>query len=1014
MRIVKYVLAALVIAIFFPRLSYAATPDRISGALDIGPTVTLHGNAPRAAQARYDQGPVDPALRLGYMTLLTMPSVGQQKALKELVAQQQDPRSPNYHKWLTPEQWAARFGLSRGDVQKITKWLRSEGFRVGNVARGRNWISFSGTAVQVQRAFGTEIHRFNVNGEMHVGNAEAPRIPAALAGIVAGLRGLDDFHVKTKVGQTRPYYYEGNLGQHDFLAPGDIATMYSIDAFYGASPAIDGTGEKLVIVGQTDIFLTDINDFRAAFGLTPISGCTSDSTTGLLTGCSAGTSNFQYVLVPNAPDPGTPSLSDLSEADLDLEWSGAVARNAKIIYVNAPVVFGSENLVSGGIWDAWYYAVDQNLAPVISMSYGKCEWKFPWDVSTTDEIELLKANSEGITFLNASGDSGAAECDPNDTDPKGASATGGWAVSYPASSPEVTGVGGTAIPVANYSSQYWGTSNSPDGGSALSYIPEQAQNDDAEFAQWCTLGSPTFQFCSQGGNPPVAGWIPITSEQTAQEDLGILSSGGGASNCAVQNPTFTACISGFPQPSWQTVTVPNQASARFSPDISLAASANSPGYIFCTPQEAWGGNGTSSTCVNGISGSSGALELYHSHIGGTSAATPVFAGMVTLLNQYLAGPSSPGLGNINPTLYQLAAVAPAPFHPVTTGDNYVFCQPGTGEPGAPACPSNGTAVLGFSASNADATTGYNLVTGLGSVNAFMLAQAWAATLPFTLSASPTSLTAVAGQNSNTSTITITPQNGFSGAVTLACSAGLPTGATCNFTTVNSTSSTLVIQTAANMARVSNVPITVKGTSGGVSNITTVSLTVTPTTENFSLTSNLGTNGTLVVTQGTSGSVSLTVNSSTGFVGTNGGHSSTSLPLTYSCSGLPSGSSCNFSPSNPSSQTSITLSIGTAPPTARLLKPVDRGLRLFYAVLLPGLVGIAFTFGSRKRSLGGMRMLGLIMVLGLSTLGLGSCGGYGITSLDPGKPNETYSITVNATTGGANPVSAQTVFTLQVN
>jgi subtilase family serine protease len=1007
MRIVKYLVAALAVAILFPRLSDAATPDRISGALNIGPTVTLHGNVYRGAQARFDQGLVDPALRLGYITLLTMPSARQQKALKELVAQQQDPKSPNYRKWLTPEQWADRFGLSRGDVQKITEWLNSEGFRVGNVARGRNWISFSGTAAQVQRAFGTEIHRFNVDGEMHVGNASAPRIPAALAGIVAGLRGLDDFHVKTKVGGTRPYYYDGALGQPDFLAPGDIAIMYGIDAFYNASPAIDGTGEKLVIVGQTDIFLTDINDFRAAFGLTAISGCTSDSTTGLLTACSGN--NFQYVLVPNAPDPGSPSLPDLSEADLDVEWSGAVARNAQIIYVNAPAVFGSSNLVSGGVWDAWYYAVDQNLAPVISMSYGKCEWKFPYDLSTTDEVELLKANSEGITFLNASGDTGAAECDPNDTDPKGASATGGWAVSYPASSPEVTGVGGTAIPLANFSSQYWGTSNGPDGGSALSYIPEQAENDDAEIAQWCGLANPTYPYCSQGGNPPVAGWIPITSAQTAQEDFGILSSGGGASNCAVQNQTFTVCISGFPQPSWQTVTVPNQAGARFSPDISLAASPDFTGYIFCTPQEAWGGSGTASTCVNGISGSSGALELYNSRIGGTSAATPVFAGIVTLLNQYLAGPSSSGLGNINPTLYQLAAAVPAAFHPVITGDNYVFCQPGTGEPGAPACPSTGTAVLGFSASNADATTGYNLVTGLGSVDAFMLGQAWVGSLPFTLSASPTSLTAVAGQNSNTSTITITRQNGFSGAVTLSCSAGLPTGATCNFTTVSSTSSTLVIQTAANMAPVSNVPITVKGTSGSVSSITTVTLSVTPTTESFSLTSNLGTNGILSVTPGTSGSVSLTVTSSTGFVLTNGGLSSTTLPLTYSCAGLPSGSSCNFSPSNPSSQTSITLSLST-PPAARLLKPVGSGPRISYAVLLPGLVGIVFTFGFRKRSLGSMRTLGLIMLLAFSTLGLGSCGSYGITNL----PSASYSVTVSATTGGANPLTAQTAFTLQLN
>ena len=120
------------------------------------------------------------------------------KALTQLVAEQQDRRSPNYRKWLTPEQWADRFGLSHGDIQKLTAWLKSQGFTVLNVARGRNWITFSGTAAQVQSAFGTEIHRYNVGGEMHVANASAPKIPAALSGIVAGLRGLDDFRLETE------------------------------------------------------------------------------------------------------------------------------------------------------------------------------------------------------------------------------------------------------------------------------------------------------------------------------------------------------------------------------------------------------------------------------------------------------------------------------------------------------------------------------------------------------------------------------------------------------------------------------------------------------------------------------------------------------------------------------------------------------------------------------------------------------------------------------------------------
>ena len=427
MRIVKSTLSTLVSAILLAALSstlsFAAAPDRINGALSGGPTVTLHGNVHRNAQPQFDQGPANPALKLGYVTLLTVPTASQQTALRQLLADQQNPKSPNFRKWLTPEQYADRFGLSAADVQKITTWLQSEGFKVVNVARSRNWIAFSGTAAQVQSAFGTEFHRYNVNGEMHVANATAPRIPAALSGVVVGMRGLHDFYLKPKaVKNTRaahPDYYD-NLFQPpsppDFLAPGDLATIYDINALYNLTPAIDGTGQKLAIIGQTDVFLSDLNDFRSGFGLTQITGCTSDSTSNLLNGCTvSSTANFQYVLVPGSTDPNTPT-GDITEADLDLEWSSAIARGAQIIYVNAPIIFSGNTYISGGVTEAWYTAVADNIAPVISLSYGSCEFddNFVLDASgnpLADELELMQANSQGITFVNSSGDSGAAECD---------------------------------------------------------------------------------------------------------------------------------------------------------------------------------------------------------------------------------------------------------------------------------------------------------------------------------------------------------------------------------------------------------------------------------------------------------------------------------------------------------------------------------------------------------------------------------------------------------------------------
>ena len=269
--------------------------------------------------------------------------------------------------------------------------------------------------------------------------------------------------------------------------------MYDITPLY--TTAIDGTGEKLVIAGQTDIYLADINDFRAGFGLSQISGCSSAPSGGVVI-APCNTTNFQYVLLlpSGLSDPLTPSLGDVTEADLDIEWSGAVARNAQIIYVNAPTFYNGNTYIGGGVWNAWYYAVDNQSTlgeSVISLSYGDCEFNNNNVLTANgqpgaDEVELMKANSEGITFLNSSGDSGAAECDQSTntaTNPPNL-AVGGLAVSYPASSPEVTGVGGTALTFpAGLQSPYWGTTNGSDGGSAQNApLPETTWNDNEELA----------------------------------------------------------------------------------------------------------------------------------------------------------------------------------------------------------------------------------------------------------------------------------------------------------------------------------------------------------------------------------------------------------------------------------------------------------------------------------------------------------------------------------------------------
>lgn len=787
--------------------SFAAAPDRITGPIDSSQTVALAKSHHRKAQPQNDRGMVDPSLELNYIELFMAPSASEQQALNQLLAQQQDRTSPNYHKWLAPQQYADRFGLSPNDLTKITAWLKSEGFEIISIGAGRNTIIFSGTAAQAQRAFGTEIHYYEVDGVRHFANSTPIMVPSALSGIVSSVMGLHNFlprpaHARKRIGvmgNAQPNYYDSNFIFPNLLAPDDIATIYNIAALYAASNPIEGNGEKLAVVGQTDVYLDDLVDFRNGFNLPAItaSNCTLYGNQAVQ---SCNDPYFQYVLPSGTTDLGAPSTcGDLSEADLDLEWSGATARKAQIIYVNSPVTYSSDcSEVTGGagVFASLAWAIDPNgspLAPVVSMSYGECE-----AFDTVDLTSILQqGSSEGVTIVNSAGDSGSAGCDdspPNNAvNPPFSPAVNGLAVNYPASSPDVTGVGGTAISLADDSyptlnTTYWNTTLGPNGGTAKMYIPEIAWNDNEEWASFCqsTPPSPSNDFCTQGGQTAVPGWVKLTTSATAaqvQSDIWIYQGGGGASNCWYENnsdeclgPGAGPTGGGFAQPTYQqSLSVTGApADVRYVPDVSLLASPNFPGYIFCTAESEFIQGGTSSsTCANGIAT---ALNngSYISAIGGTSASTPTFAGIVTLLNEYLVGPDSVGLGNINTQLYALAASTatsstPA-FHQDTTGDNMVYCQANTpaDEPSNIVCPSSG--VFGFLASNKDTAkgTGYNLVTGLGSVNAYNLAFAWAAT-----EGSATTTTVTSSQNpaiqgamvTLTATVTTTGSNQPTGTVT---------------------------------------------------------------------------------------------------------------------------------------------------------------------------------------------------------------------------------------------------------
>lgn len=479
--------------------------------------VKLTGHMHPNARTEFDQGRVAPGMEMSTVMLTLAPSAEQKTALDQLLKEQQTVGSANYHQWLTPEQFGERFGASDADVAKITAWLASQGLSVVSVGRGRSAISVNGTASQFEAAFQTELHHYLVNGQLHFANASEPQVPAAFSGVVATIRGLHDFRAKAR--HHSPHAgaipsaaaldprHTSSTGRH-YLAPDDLATIYNIKPLYAAG--FDGTGQKIVVAGQTQVDPADISTFRSSYGLSATLP--------------------QMVLVPGTKNPGL-SQDDLSEADLDLEWSGAVARNASIIYI-----------YTNDVLDAVQYAIDQNLAPVISLSYGLCELETFSSDAASFRSWALQGNAQGITWFSASGDSGGADCGDNPNN--------GLSVDTPGSVPEVTSIGGTEF--SEGPDTFWTPTDGANGLSAIGYIPEVAWNDSL-----------------LDGEPS--------------------STGGGTSIY-------------FTKPSWQVGPgVPND-NARHVPDVSLSASADHDGYLVYTggSLQVFGGTSVPTPCFAGI------------------------------------------------------------------------------------------------------------------------------------------------------------------------------------------------------------------------------------------------------------------------------------------------------------------------------------------------------------------------------------------------------------------------------
>jgi len=656
-----------------PRAFAQATysQPRIAAAVNDAQTTMLRGNVHPLARAEFDRGPAPATLPMQHMLLVLQRSPAQEAALESFMAEQLDKSSPNYHHWLTPQEFGQMYGPAQQDINVITKWLGSHGFVVENVGAGRTTIQFSGIAAQVQTAFHTAIHQYSVKGEQHFANSSDPAIPTALTPVVAGVRSLHNFHPKPtnhirRAASARPSFTFNNgsacdiVGSSDFcftVGPADFATIYGVQSLYNNN--INGTGETIAIVGDSKVNPADITQFRNLFGLTG--------------------GSFTQIVPPTGTDPGIQSSGDEIEAALDSEWAGGVAPGATIdlVVAQSGATFGGD-IAAEYIIDfpnATHTNTSTGLAPILSESFGECELGLGTSGNAFYNTEWQQAAAEGITVLVSSGDNGSASCDIDEVNgPVTQPASGGLQVNGIASTPFNVAVGGTDFNDLGTQSLYWSTSNGTNQISALKYVPESTWNDTCTNAQVFPLVSV---------NPPITDPVTSCSNSTVQAAglVEVTGGSGGMSNCTTNNgSTLSSCSVGNTKPTWQTAAG-TPGTTRDVPDVSLFAGDGFAGsfYVMCEmdTSAASGGQGNE-PCILG------ATPVFVG-VGGTSVSVQAFAGIMALVDQKTGARQ----GNASSVLYALAASQnpancnssnPGPtcyFNDITVGTNAMPCAPGS-------------------------------------------------------------------------------------------------------------------------------------------------------------------------------------------------------------------------------------------------------------------------------------------------------------------------------------------------
>ncbi|MGA6988672.1 MAG: choice-of-anchor D domain-containing protein [Terriglobales bacterium] len=708
--------------------------------------ITLKGNVRQDLATAPDLGSVEDAKPL-HLYLLLQRTTAQEADLDNLIARQQQATAPEYHKWLTPKEFGARFGASPEDIAKVTAWLQSHGFKIRSVLNNASMIDFAATAGQVRDTFHTELHYFNIRGGKYLANVKDPQIPAALAPVVAGIKGLSKIPPLTNHTKIRQSSYDA-----------DTHSWHPVDPTAAdlASPAYNAGGGYYLVTPQDFYTIYNVNPVFTAGNLaatatvavieeSDIEYGTVNSTTGVATGGDVatfrtlfgvpGTLNMHVyhgygTVTCNDPGIDPDDIGEDTEASLDAEWINATAPSADLIFMSC------DQSPDNGIFSSIAALIDNNVSDVMSLSYGESELYFTIADYSFQDTLYAQAATQGQSFFVSSGDSGSDVADQN----TGGTATSGVNVSAFAA-PTVTVAGGTdfsdlydSLEGGPAQSTYWAATNSTHYGDAISYVPETAWSNSCASSILANL---------VGGFTGAGYCATLTGGEVDGSVVG--GSGGISTHYLV--------------PAWQTGISGYSGTHHAQPDIAGFAANGIWGHylIFCdsNPPDA-----SSSGCTS---------DANFGGAGGTSFVAPYMAGVAGLLVD--ATGSRQGL--LNPALYALAKAqytaaatktacysngqtsntgittglpaADCIFDDVTTGDNDVPCAAGSTGCFVNTGDTYGMLSLKGASSLSVAypsTIGFDQVAGIGTVNVHNLITKWNTAFTSTtgLKASPTSIT----------------------------------------------------------------------------------------------------------------------------------------------------------------------------------------------------------------------------------------------------------------------------------